>query len=160
VVDAIRKSHPYEEPAFDVYQLVNERREAGLGRWGMLPKPLPAAEFLAGVARALDVECIHYVGDGARAVSRIAVVGGAGGDYVKDAIARKCDVLVTSDVRHHVLLEAADRGIILADAGHGHTEWPGIVALHTRLAKLLPQVRVVLSTGERGMIKGMMNDER
>ena len=155
VVEAIRKSHPYEEPAFDVYQLANERREAGLGRWGIIAKPLPAAEFLAAVARTLDLDCIHYVGDGGRTVSRIAVVGGAGGDYLKDAIARKCDVLITGDVRHHVHLEAADRGIILADAGHAQTEWPGVIALHKRLAKLLPAVRMMLSTSEQGMIKGV-----
>ncbi|HUW32624.1 MAG TPA: Nif3-like dinuclear metal center hexameric protein [Planctomycetota bacterium] len=153
VVEAIRKSHPYEEPAFDVYQLANERREPGLGRWGILPEPMPAAEMLAGVARKLKLGCLQYVGDGARIVSRVAVVGGAGGDYLKDALARECDVFITGDVRHHVFLEAADRGIVLADAGHAQTEWPGVIALHKRLAELLPGLRVMLSTSEEGVIK-------
>ena len=153
VVAAIRRTHPYEMPAFDVCRLQNERREAGLGRFGVLTQPMRAADFIAEVARKLNTSCINYVGDDARPVSTVAVCGGAGGDLVKDAISHRCDVLVTGDVRYHSFLEARDRGLILADAGHAPTEWPGVVALFNRLKAALPDVHTLLSDHEMTMIR-------
>ncbi len=67
-----------------------------------------------------------------------------GGDLLKDAIDHRCDLLVTGDVRYHSFLEARDSGLIIVDAGHAPTEWPGVVALFERL---MPR-----SEGRRGTL--------
>lgn len=152
VVAAIRRSHPYEEPAFDIYPLQNARREMGLGRFGLLEQPMRAADFVAEVVRRLNTPCVHFAGDPGKSVSKVAVCGGAGGDLVKDALSHRCDLLVTGDVRYHTFLEAADSGLIVVDAGHAPTEWPGVVALFERLQATLP-ITVLLSDREMSAIR-------
>jgi len=144
VVAAIRASHPYEEPAYDVYRLQNERREAGLGRCGVLPRPARAEEFIARAADALHAPGISYAGDGTRLVSKVAVCGGAGGDLYRDALRLGCDLLLTGDVKYHAFLEANDAGIVLADAGHEHTELPGLRKMFHRLKQELGGVDVMM----------------
>ncbi|NQT18758.1 MAG: Nif3-like dinuclear metal center hexameric protein [Planctomycetes bacterium] len=155
VLAAIRKAHPYEEPAFDVYPLENKRGEAGLGRWGVLPGPMAAADFIAEVAKKLGTRGIRYVGDATRRVSRVAVCGGAGADLYKEAVAHGCEVYVTGDVKYHAFLDACDDGLILVDAGHAETELPGVRELHRRLGAELPDVEVLLSRSEGGAVSGI-----
>src|SRR6185369_4671771 len=44
-VKALLAAHPYEEPAFDIYPLLNEGEKLGLGRVGRLPEPLSLADY-------------------------------------------------------------------------------------------------------------------
>jgi len=148
VVAAIRQSHPYEEPVFDIYHLENKSRESGPGRWGTLPEPVTAADFIAEVSNKLNTPGLRYAGDETRQVSKVAVCGGAGGDLYKDAIAHSCEVYVTADVSYHTFVDARDEGLLLVDAGHAETELPGVGALRERLAAKLGAAHVVLS--ERG----------
>jgi dinuclear metal center YbgI/SA1388 family protein len=155
VLAAISKSHPYEEPAFDVYPVENKRREAGLGRWGVLPCPMTAGDFISEVAGKLDAQGIRYVGDATRRVSRVAVCGGAGGDLYAEAVRRDCQVYVTGDVKYHAFLDACEEGLIVVDAGHAETELPGVIELHRRLRAELPDVEVLLSSSKGGAVSGI-----
>ena len=47
VLRALRQSHPYEEPAFDLLPMVELTGPRGLGRIGELPAALTLAEFAA-----------------------------------------------------------------------------------------------------------------
>ena len=40
VLAAMLQAHPYEEPAYDVYTIENQSKEFGLGRVGVLDKPV------------------------------------------------------------------------------------------------------------------------
>jgi len=48
-VKSLLAVHPYEEPAFDLYPLLNKGKRSGLGRMGELSAALPLAEFAATV---------------------------------------------------------------------------------------------------------------
>ncbi len=54
VVAAMRKSHSYEEPAYDVYPLQAKKSNEGEGRLGILPAPLSLRHFASLVAKSLD----------------------------------------------------------------------------------------------------------
>jgi len=153
VVSAIRRAHPYEEPAFDVFALETPRGEHGLGRWGELAKPVPLRRFASTVRRKLGAPGVRYVGDGDRSIRKVAVCGGAGGDFYMHALRHGCDLFVTGDVKYHVFIEAQQLGLAVIDAGHGHTELPGVRALQPRLAGLLPGVKVLLGEAEDKMIR-------
>jgi len=148
VVAAIRRSHPYEEPAFDIYPLENGPVEGGGGRWGELERPAKAADFIAEVSEKLGARGIRYVGDPQREVSKVAVCGGAGGDLYPEAVSRGCQAYVTGDVKYHTFLDARDDGLILIDAGHAETELPGVRALRDRLNDALSDIEVMLSEDE------------
>jgi len=153
VIDAMRRAHPYEEPAFDVYPLENTLRTGGLGRCGMLPRPMPLAEFAGEAARRLNSPATRFAGDAKRMVAKAAVSAGAGIDLADAARAEGCDVLLTADVKYHQFLDARGRGLAVIDAGHAETELPGVRALWSMLRARLPGVEVLLSEAPAAVVQ-------
>ncbi len=150
-LQALRLYHPYDEPAFDLYELANGAA-VSIARAGLLPEPLPARKLRPFVDTALGSRS-RLFGPPERSVARVAVVGGSGGDYWASAMATGCDALVTGEVRHHEAVAAAEAGFVLVDAGHFHTEHPGMEALAARLADALSDARfeaVVPQDGSAG----------
>jgi len=123
VVQAMRSVHPYEEVAYDVYDLASASNDYGAGTIGVLKRPLPAKKFLGHVARALHVPALRYNYVKARAVQRVAVCGGSGSSLLSIAINRGADAFVTADLTYHTFQECDGR-ILLIDAGHFETEQP------------------------------------
>ena len=128
VVAALRSAHPYEEAAFDVYELATLPGPRGLGRVGQLEEAQPLASFARSVAGALPATAagIRIAGDLDAEVRTVAVCGGAG-DSLLDAVrAHGADCYVTADLRHHPASEALQQGgaPALVDAAHWATEWP------------------------------------
>ncbi len=127
VVRALLATHPYEEPAWDVFELAAPARGRGLGRVGELPAPTTLAGLTAAVAATLPATAwgVRAAGDPRRPVRTVAVCGGSGGNLAAAAARAGADVLVTSDLKHHATSEVVeDGGVALVDAAHWATEWP------------------------------------
>ncbi len=120
----------------------------GCGRIGTLPEPLPLPVFLRRCKERLQSAGLRYV-DGGRRVHRLAVLGGAGGDELQDAVALGCDTYVTADVKYHVFLDAAELGVNLIDADHFCTEQPVIPVLARRLEEAFPELEFRVSRCHR-----------
>lgn len=119
---ALRRVHPYEEPAVDVYPLRQAPVGFGLGRLGSLAAPMAVADFAAWAARELGASAPMLVGACQAPVSQVAVVGGSGGDLLKGAARAGAQLLVTGEARYHAAQEAADLGLGLLTLGHFQTE--------------------------------------
>lgn len=129
VVAALRASHPYEEPAFDLLELAELPSTRGLGRIGTLPAPEPLAAFTERVAGALPATAwgVRAAGDPQRPIQRVAVCGGAGDSALDAAVAAGVDAYVTADLRHHPASEHLLRdphAPALVDVAHWASEWP------------------------------------
>lgn len=125
VVQALRESHPYEEPAFDVLAMVPLPSDQGLGRVGELPAPMTLRELCAHLAEVLPAAPVgvRAAGDPDRVIRKVAVLGGSGDSHLADAARAGVDAYVTADLRHHPVSEhLADGGPALIDAGHWATE--------------------------------------
>lgn len=108
----------------------------GLGRIGSLATPESLSDFAERVASSLPTHSggIRVAGTLRRPVRRVAVCGGAGESMLEAATAAGADVLVTSDLRHHVVAEHRENGgPVLIDAGHWATEWPWLDDVALRL---------------------------
>ena len=116
---------------------------AGMGRVGRLPRPLAAAQ-LAGLCARLLGTPVRFV-DAGRPVAALAVVGGAGGDFLAAARAAGADALLTGEAKHHEALDAAETGISLVTAGHFATEAPVVPALAEKLRGHFPALEVLVS---------------
>ena len=124
VLSVLVSAHPYEEPAYDVYE---RRGDAGLlGRIGRVQGGLTLRGLVERVQRTLGVATVRLAGDPGRVVERVAVVPGAGVDLLELAAARGAEAAVTGDVPHHRAREALDRGLAVVDPGHAATERPGV----------------------------------
>jgi dinuclear metal center YbgI/SA1388 family protein len=132
VVAALRAAHPYEEPAFDVFEQADLPSSRGLGRIGTLAEPEPLRAFTDRVAAALPATAwgVRAAGDPERPVRRVAVCGGAGDSALGAATAAGVDAYVTADLRHHLagehlLAATASRPTpALVDVAHWASEWP------------------------------------
>jgi dinuclear metal center YbgI/SA1388 family protein len=72
---------------------------------------------------------------GPERIERLAVVSGAGADYIAEANAAGADALLTGEVPERAMAEASEAGINLIAAGHYATETFGIRALGEHLAE-------------------------
>jgi dinuclear metal center YbgI/SA1388 family protein len=127
VLRAMLAAHPYEEPAWDVFELAVMPGGRGLGRVGELPAPMTLAQLTTHVAVSLPRTAwgVRTAGDPGRVVHTVAVCGGSGGDLADEAGRAGAEVLVTSDLKHHRTSETVeDGGVALVDAAHWATEWP------------------------------------
>ena len=127
VVSALRAAHPYEEPAFDLFELAAFDSRQGLGRVGSLPEPETLEDLVGRVAAALPatVAGIQAGGDPDRVVQRIAVCAGAGDSMLGSAARAQADAFVTADLRHHPASEAMEAGgASLVNVSHWASEWP------------------------------------
>ncbi|NLE80283.1 MAG: Nif3-like dinuclear metal center hexameric protein [Rhodococcus sp.] len=124
---ALRVAHPYEEVAFDVFEMADVPSARGLGRVGTLPEPVSLREFTDRVAEALPSTTwgVRTAGDPESEVRTVAVCGGAGDSFL-DAVSRLgVDAYVTSDLRHHPADEHLRAGgPALIDVAHWATEFP------------------------------------
>ena len=132
--EALTAAHPYEEPAFDLYPLINRGKGFGLGRIGVLEKPAPLAEYAAAVRERLGLGIVRYVGDGALPVRTVALCSGSGASFIHEAKRRGADLLVTGDVKYHEARTAEELGLAVIDAGHFGTEIIAAEGLTTKLA--------------------------
>ena len=148
VVAAIRRAHSYEEPAFDIYPLHAPPSGRGEGRLGSLEPGRSLAEFAATVRATLRAGPIQTVGDLQRPVRRVAIVCGAGGEFLADAVRAGADVLLTGEMRFHDYLSAGAQGLSLILPGHYITERCGIEELADRLRGQFPQLHVWASERE------------
>lgn len=118
VIQAMLKSHPYEEVAYDLYPMDLKGRTFGLGRVGPLDTPVTLEQFVQRVKENLNVPKVRVVGDLSRQIKKAAVLGGSGGRYWKAAMFRGADVLVTGDIDYHTAQDAEMAGMTLIDPGH------------------------------------------
>jgi dinuclear metal center YbgI/SA1388 family protein len=133
VVQALLASHPYEEPAYDIYRL-HKPAGAGLGRVGDLPEPVSLGHLARQCRTLLGNNAVRLAGDPSIAVRRAAVCGGSGGKLAARALEAGAQALITGDVGHHEAREALDIGLAVIDAGHYHTERPAVPHLAALLA--------------------------
>ena len=134
VIKALYQAHPYEEPAFDIYELKQGPSGFGLGRVGSLPEPLKGKEFLELAARKLGATHGAFAGPVPEKVDKVAVLGGSGGDFIDRAASSGAQVLVTGEAGYHQGERAWDLGICLLVLGHFQTEEIVVLPWATQLA--------------------------
>jgi len=132
-IDAMRKAHSYEEPAFDIYRLEPAPAGEGFGRVGEWRPAITQAAFFSCAAKTLKIPVLRCAGKAKGKISRIAVCGGSGATLWRKAHALGCQALLTGDVKYHDALDAQQAGFLLVDAGHFATERIAINILHTWL---------------------------
>ena len=136
-VAALLRSHPYEEPAFDLYEV--RANLALVGRVGNLERPMHLAAFSSLVSEILAAPA-RCSGNRTREVATVAVLPGSGGSFVEDAAGSGADVYVSGDLSHHQTRAALDLGMSTIDPGHAATERPGVGQLLSLARTLITDV--------------------
>lgn len=127
----------------------------GIARTGRLPRPVSVPDFLCAVQEALGAGGLRCT-DGAKPISRVAVGGGACGEFLWAAAAAGCDAFVTADVKYNQFLDAAALRLTLVDAGHFPTEDVVCPVLARHLSERFPELAVRKSASHREVVQYYM----
>ncbi len=137
VVDAMLAAHPYEEVAYDVYELRGSEKAYGIGLIGDIASPCSFADLRERVSCALGHPALRCEGADSETVRTLAVCGGAGGSLLELAAKGGAQAYLTSDVRHHEFIAAQALGLGLIDGTHYATEIIGMRHLADKLRQAL-----------------------
>jgi dinuclear metal center YbgI/SA1388 family protein len=94
----------------------------GMGAIGNLASPMTVSGLAKRTKELWGLSAILTYGDESDALSRVALCGGAGGDFLQTAINMGADVFITADVSHHYLLQAQSARTHLIAVNHGEME--------------------------------------
>ncbi|MDQ0416279.1 dinuclear metal center YbgI/SA1388 family protein [Croceifilum oryzae] len=122
ILSEMHQAHPYEEVAYDLYTLDSPGNPIGMGKIGSLPEQMTLQAFIDLVKSAYHVPHLRFVGDPNRKIKKVALLGGAGSRYMRDAVSQGADVYLTGDIDFHTAQDALTEGITLVDPGH-HIEY-------------------------------------
>lgn len=114
--------------------------EVPCGRIGTLESPVDIAAFSHTVCRLLGAPAVNVVGEGK--VKTVAVLGGEGGDFVDAARAAGADLFLAGRIGYHRMLDAAEEGLRVMEAGHFYTERPVLAYLASLVRAAAPDVEV------------------
>jgi hypothetical protein len=153
LAEVIRRVHPYEEPAWDVYPLTPRPRAGfGVGRSVTFPEPVALEALVERVKRhtgrtALRVAATpaHRAGLGLR---RAAVSAGSGGSVLGKA--GEYDLHLTGELSHHAVLACLARGTSVILCEHSSSERGYLPTLARRLTELARgAIEVLLADNDR-----------
>lgn len=96
----------------------------GSGMIGNLPQPISTDAFLRLVSERFGANAVRLNNDmlstRPQTIDRVALCGGAGGDFIADAERQGADAYLTGEVGYHRMFGHPD--ILLVEAGHYETE--------------------------------------
>lgn len=147
---ALRETHPYEEPAFDLVPLL-EPPDAGvgMGRIGSFPEPVARDVLIARIKRELMIDHVLVAGPVNGEVTTVACCAGSCGSMLDDAIAQGAELFLTGELRHHDALKAARLGVTVVATLHSNSERRALTRLAESLAARLPRLSVQVSRRDR-----------
>jgi len=145
VVSAMRKAHPYEMPAFDVFRHYDIESRFGLGRIGALAGGEALSAIIERIKKVTGAKAIGIIGPQKRTVRTAAVCAGSCGKIINSVIAAKCDLYLTGELKHHHALAAKEAGITCLCLSHTVSERFALKNLANKLKKRLKNVTIRLS---------------
>ena len=95
--------------------------ESGLGAIGRLPKPVNYLDLIGTIRAKLDCTYVRYTRPAKEQVLTVALCGGAGAEFIEQAIEQGADVYLTADCKYHEFQDADGR-IGLIDIDHWYSE--------------------------------------
>lgn len=104
----------------DVRVLDSDADGNGLGVVGVLPGPMPAADFLAFLKSSLGLNVIRHSRLPSTPVRTVALCGGSGRSLIDKAVESGADVYVSADITYHEFY--APDSMMIADIGHFESE--------------------------------------
>lgn len=143
VVASMLLAHPYEEVAYDLYELQNKGEEIGLGRVGYLKEEMKLIDLVKEAKKVLNIDNLRFVGNPEWKVKKVALCGGSGASLIGKAIQKGADVFITGDLKYHEAQDAENLGLALIDAGHFGTEVPVVKVVAKYLQENIDGIDII-----------------
>ena len=119
-----------------------EGRSEGIGRVGKLPREMTLEECGKFVKKQYRLPFVKLYGEPEKKLNSAAVCTGSGKSLMKEVLAKKAEVYITSDMDYHSAIDAGAQGVAVIDAGHYGTEYIFMEYMKQELKELLPELPV------------------
>lgn len=116
---------------------LDTNNENPMARFGYTDE-ITAYDFSKYIKEKLNCKGLILYGDKDKKIEKVALCGGAGSDFINDAIDKNCDLIVTSDVKYHEAIDNCKK-INIVDPGHFASENHIIYMIKDLLEKILQQ---------------------
>ncbi|GEL14431.1 Nif3-like dinuclear metal center hexameric protein [Pediococcus cellicola] len=94
-------------------------QQFGMGRIGTLEKPMSIKQLAEKLKIDFNLQGLRLIAQNPqKVISRVAVLGGDGGKYFNQALAKGAEVFVTGDVYYHTGHDMLAAGLATIDPGH------------------------------------------
>jgi len=144
VVIAMISTHPYEEPAYDIYTLNNSNQLIGSGLIGEIEDAMPVDKYLKKVKKILGASYIKHNKLVDKPVKKVAICGGSGSFLINVAASNNADLFITADIKYHEYFEHIGN-MTIVDAGHYETEHLVKELIYALLIKKFPNFALQIS---------------
>jgi dinuclear metal center YbgI/SA1388 family protein len=134
VVQAMKSVHPYEEPAYDIYEL-KTKPSYGIGIFGEIEKEVEISKFSLEVKNKLQAHYIRLIKSNEQKIKRVALCTGGGDSLLEQVNNKGADLYITGDITYHTALRAKELGLNVLDVEHFDTEKFFVEALYNQLIK-------------------------
>jgi len=151
VLEALTKSHPYEEPAYDFIRLENTMLQVGAGVVGELETAEDELVFLQKLKQIFQASSIRHTQILGKKIKTVALCGGSGSSLLNNAITACADIYVSADFKYHDFFDVQNR-ILVADIGHFESEQFTKDIFYEIITKKMPTFAVQISDSKTNPI--------
>ncbi len=151
-ISALLWSHPYEEPAYDIYPLQNEWSQVGSGIIGELEHPEEELTFLKRIKEHFNVGCLKHNMLTGKMIHTVALCGGSGNFLLPTAIRQNADVFLTGEFKYHDYFGQEGK-ILMAEIGHYESELHTVAILDDLLRTKFPNLMIKITKVNTNPIK-------
>ncbi len=144
VIAALYDHHPYEEVAYEIFEMENTNKHLGMGMIGEFKEALSETKFLDLVKTKLKTGGIRHSSLLGKRIKKVAVLGGSGAFAIASAKAQEADAFITADLKYHQFYEAEGQ-ILLLDVGHYESEQFTKALIHDYLRKKIANFALLIS---------------
>ena len=145
VITAMKKAHPYETPAFDIFKLYNTQSKFGLGRIGKVAPPVRIKQLIDRIKKHTGAQAAGIIGDEKRLVKTAAVCAVSCGNIINSVIAANADCYVTGELKHNLAIAAQEAGLSCICLTHTVSERFILKKFAKQLQKQINQVTLRIS---------------
>lgn len=145
VVRTLLHVHPYEEPAYDIYPLLNDWNTAGAGIIGEVDSECGELDYLQRIKDVFATGCVKHTPLRHRPIRYVALCGGAGASFANAALAAGADIYITGEARYHELFDNTSQ-MLYAIIGHYESERYTTEVLHEIIARDFPHIKIMTTS--------------
>lgn len=131
-ISAMKRVHPYEEPAYDIYEIKVNKSE-GVGLIGEIKNEFTLNNYAIYVKKTLKAKYARIVQSTNKKIKKVALCTGSGGSLLSKVTSKNADVFITGDIDYHEALHAKEMGLSIIEIDHFETEKFFMDAMHQKL---------------------------
>ncbi len=116
----------------------------GMGMYGNIENSYNGHDFINYIKKQMDIKYIRHSKILNKKIKKVAVLGGSGSFGINNAIEKKIDCYITSDLKYHDFFKANSK-ILLLDIGHYESEKFTKELIYNYLLKKIPKFACIIA---------------